>query len=417
MKRTVLLLLLIVGCGSAAHIQAQGTSQRSAAAYVEEVNQTLRDAGRVDISEMDAEAAQARAKRLAAQYAAQAKASEPKGLERAYLGYLYSLAEDADNAIAVFREVINDSSLIEEQKQEIRIYLISQLTRQGRMPEAEAALEAIPKTSFNADETLSRAHMGLSIAYTRQGPMDKALAHQEHAVAMARKSGLIPLIWLTACHLSEIYVALGRQADALKLLTEAKTELEQQTRYASGELAENLGNALKYITTGLEHLQLLDNPAPEIAAVKWLEEAPTTLAQLKGKVVAVELWAAWCPDCRGLIPSLREWATRYGKDGLKIISVTRYYGYNGQHANVASKAEEEAFLVKFKRMRNMPYGAAMDDGQKSFDAYHVMSIPTVALIDRAGRVRFVFTWHDNPYLCEFVIKKLLTEPAASANTN
>jgi thiol-disulfide isomerase/thioredoxin len=147
--------------------------------------------------------------------------------------------------------------------------------------------------------------------------------------------------------------------------------------------------------------------------VKWIKETSTTLAALRGQVVALEFWAAWCPDCRGLIPDLRHWHTRYAKDGLKILAVTRYYQYNGREVGHASPAEEESFLLKFKQGRSLPYGVAMDDGQRSFDTYHVRSIPTVALIDRGGRVRLVFTWNDNPALAEYVIKRLLAEPPVS----
>jgi thiol-disulfide isomerase/thioredoxin len=415
MKSKALLLVFIFFCGVVKSTPAQGTGQRSPADYVKEIEQILRDAGRADISELDAEAGQSRARQLAAQYATKVKASRPSGIDQIYLGYLYSLANDVDNALATLRQALSDATVDEEYKQEVRLYLIRKLSELGRIQEAEAALEVVPKTAIHADRTISQAHMMLAIVYTKLGQMEKALNHLEQAMAAAQKSGLISQIWTTAVSLAQFYVALNRQADASTLLRQLKTDWERQTRYASGESAKTLESALKHINSGLAHLELLDKPAPEIATVKWLGEPPTTLAQLRGKVVALELWAAWCPDCRGLIPALRDWATHYAKDGFKLVAVTRYYGYNGREAGVASKEEEETFLVKFKRMRNLPYGTAIDDGQRSFDAYSVTGIPTVAIIDRAGRVRLVFTWHDNPYLCEFVIKKLLAEPAPSGN--
>lgn len=417
MKLRRLLLLMVLLCVSMTPAQPQKPAQRTAAEYVQEINQVLRDADRADLTELDANAAQARAKKLAAQYAAQVKATQPAGLDRAYLGYLLSLADDLDNAIAVFREVLNDAGFIDEHKQEVRLHLIRKLCERGRLPEAQALVEAIPKTAFNADETFAQAYQALAIALTKQEQLDQALELEEKAMAAARQSGLIPLIWTNARWLGEIYVAVGRTADAIKLLSTVKADLDRQKRFASGESAEVLENSLNYVNAGLAQFEMIGKPAPEFAAVKWLEEAPSTLVQLKGKVVGIELWAAWCSNCRAFAPSLRDWATRFGKDGFKIVAVTRYYGFNGQEIGSASKAAEEAFLTKFKRNRGLPYGTALDDGQKSFDAYHVQGIPTLALVDRQGVLRFVFSWHENPALCQYVIKKLLAEPAAAVSNN
>jgi thiol-disulfide isomerase/thioredoxin len=380
---------------------------------VQEVAQLLRDAERADISELDADAQRQRARQAAAKYATTVKASNPTGADHLWLGYLYQLANDAEKAIATYRAVLEDKSLIDEHKQQARLFLIEQLSGSSHLEDAEAVLTAIPDNAFNADETRAQGHVTLAIAHTKQGQMEKALHHQEQAVAAARKSGLIPWMWLTAGALAQMYVALERKAEAAKLLDEWKAYLDRQARLSGGNLSEAMETALRQIETARAQLEMINKPAPEITVVKWIKETSTTLAALRGQVVALEFWAAWCPDCRGLIPDLRHWHTRYAKDGLKILAVTRYYQYNGREVGHASPAEEESFLLKFKQGRSLPYGVAMDDGQRSFDTYHVRSIPTVALIDRGGRVRLVFTWNDNPALAEYVIKRLLAEPPVS----
>lgn len=393
--------------------RAQGVTERPAVELVQDVTQQLRDANRADLSEEEAQAARDRAQQRALQYAAALKARDPKGVDKFYLGYLYALAGRTDDALALYRDVIGDASLVPEERERVRLNLIEKLSQAGRLKEAEAEVAAISDRAFNADEVRASAFHMLAIAETAAGRLDAAVAHEEKSLEAARRSGIIPLISRAAWALAQLYVAVGRIEDAKRMLTEVRDEFGRQS-VVGGDAAQTLQKSAGYIKSALAQLEMLNRPAPEIIPAKWLGEEPTTLAGLKGKVVALEFWAAWCPDCRGMIPHLREWATRYQKEGLKILTITRYYGFNGRELGRATREEEETFLIHFKGLRRLPYGTALDDGQRSFDLYSVTWVPTIAIIDRTGRIRFVFTWHENPALCEMMIKKVLAEPVGAS---
>lgn len=413
-----ILLVLAATAGAWVGPQAGGSSQspaeRPAVEYVQEVTQLLREANRADLSEQEAKAARARVQQQALQYATAVKARQPRGLEKFYLGYLYAVADRTDEALTLFREVVADDTVGPEERERVRLNVIEKLCQAGRLKEAEAEAAAISDRAFNAEEVRAGAFHLLAIAATTASQVDAAVAYEERSLEAARKSGIIPLISRSAWALAQLYVAVGRVPDAAQVLGEVKAEFERQS-VIGGDAAQTLQKSAGYIKSALSQLEMLGKPAPEIITVKWLEEEPTTLARLKGKVVALEFWAAWCPDCRGMIPHLRDWAARYEKDGLKILTVTRYYGFNGREVGRATREEEETFLIHFKRLRQLPYGTAIDDGQRSFDLYSVTWVPTIAIIDRAGRVRFVFTWHENPALCEMMIKKILGEPVQSSS--
>ncbi len=413
-------LLLLVGFSASLSsteerwpVFGQTTTERSAAQYVEEVHQLLREAGRADIAESEATTLRQRAQELARQYAARLKGRNLSSEDRFHLGYLYYLADDVENMIAVFRDLLNDRALSEEDRQRLRLYLIEKYCEGGRVKEAEEERAAISPGAFNAKEVMAAASMRLAIAHTRAGQLEQALRAQEQAYEAARESGLVPLTWKTARALAELYAALGRIPDSRALLQRLKGELERQTAWAEGETLQMLTRTVSQIESTLRQLELIGKPAPEITVAKWLEESPTTLSALRGRVVALEFWAAWCPDCRGLIPHLRAWATRYDKEGLKVLAVTRYYGFNGREVGRASKEEEEQFLIRFRRLRDLPYGTALDEGQRSFEIYHVTWVPTIAIVDRTGRIRYIFTWNENPSLCEWMIQRVLNEPATS----
>lgn len=413
MRRTAVKLLLVLlgvgvgACGRAAF--AQAAAERSVAEYLEEVQHLLREAGRADLAEKDAAAMRERARHLARQYAARLRGKALEGVERFQLGYLYYLADDVENMVAVFRDVMNDRALSEEDRQRVRLYLIEKYCESGRLAEAEAERAAIAPQAFNASEVMALAAMRLAIAYTQAGQLERALQEQQKAYEAARGSGIVPLTWKAARALAELSAALGKHDESRAVLSHLKAELQRQLPWAQGEALQMLARTIAQIESTLAQLELIGKPAPEIAVAQWIEESPVRLADLRGRVVALEFWAAWCPDCRGMIPHLRAWAARYEKDGLKVLAVTRYYGFNGREVGRASKEEEERFLAEFKRLRELPYGTALDDGQRSFDTYFVTWVPTIVIIDRAGRIRHIFTWNDNPSLCEWMIRQIVSE--------
>ena len=61
-------------------------------------------------------------------------------------------------------------------------------------------------------------------------------------------------------------------------------------------------------------------PAPELTNDTWLNvDAPLRLADLRGKVVIVEMWTFGCINCQHVMPSLKEWHAKYKDQGLVII--------------------------------------------------------------------------------------------------
>ena len=150
---------------------------------------------------------------------------------------------------------------------------------------------------------------------------------------------------------------------------------------------------------------------PDIQAAAWIDQTPVQLADLRGKVVLLDFWATWCVPCRQTIPKLNALHRKYGARGLVVLGLTDFEG--NIEGSAASRAEETAYLRRFKREKGIAYGFAVSDDKKTALNYGVVSIPTAVLLDRRGRVRFITISadEDEAALLTKMVVKLLDEPA------
>jgi len=62
--------------------------------------------------------------------------------------------------------------------------------------------------------------------------------------------------------------------------------------------------------------------APDFRAKVLGRDRYKTLADYKGQVVLLNIWATWCEPCRVEIPSLERLEKEYGAKGLKLVAVS-----------------------------------------------------------------------------------------------
>jgi thiol-disulfide isomerase/thioredoxin len=56
------------------------------------------------------------------------------------------------------------------------------------------------------------------------------------------------------------------------------------------------------------------------------KSGPVTLAQYKGKVVVLNLWATWCPPCLKELPALDRLAALMNGGDVVVLAVSQGYG-------------------------------------------------------------------------------------------
>lgn len=194
---------------------------------------------------------------------------------------------------------------------------------------------------------------------------------------------------------AEFHKKNGEIDEAVKVLKQAQKELKNR-------------NSINKIRLLLKKYNTFGKPAPEISAAYWFNTKKRDLQAFRGKVVVLDFFATWCIPCRYFIPSLNDLYEKYKAKGLEIICYTKLYGISYSDDKVSKrkvKPEEELKLMKqFIRKFKMKFPVAVAENSDAFRAYGVRGMPTVAVIDREGRLTAMSL---NKSSLETVIKRLL----------
>ena len=97
------------------------------------------------------------------------------------------------------------------------------------------------------------------------------------------------------------------------------------------------------------------------------------LADLHGKVVVLNFWASWCPECLAEIDALSALTEKYRSKGVVVLSIS--LDKNEQ----ALRAFLEAHPVKFPVMLDR-------EGDMFVRKYAVRGLPATIIIDRQGTI-------------------------------
>jgi peroxiredoxin len=121
---------------------------------------------------------------------------------------------------------------------------------------------------------------------------------------------------------------------------------------------------------------LKGQPAPEFA-LKDLQGKEVRLADYKGKIVVLNVFAHWCGPCRQEAPELEKdlWQAYKARD-VVVLGVATW-----ARDNPTKRAEE--FAREFK----LTFPVLVDAENKVAEMYKVSGVPTTFIIDREGIVR------------------------------
>ena len=132
--------------------------------------------------------------------------------------------------------------------------------------------------------------------------------------------------------------------------------------------------------TGPSDVNGTNAPALEkiAGATAWINSAPLSASDLRGKVVLVDFWTYSCINCLRTLPYIKAWNEKYKNDGLVIIGV---------HTPEFAFEKDEANVRKAVKDLGITYPVAMDNNYRIWRNFQNEYWPADYLIDAQGHVR------------------------------
>ena len=140
--------------------------------------------------------------------------------------------------------------------------------------------------------------------------------------------------------------------------------------------------------------------APELVKGDWINSEPLKLKDLRGRVVLIDFWTFGCYNCRNTLPFIKGWHDRYHDKGLTVVGV---------HSPEFDDERKVENLRREVASLGIRYPVVTDNDYLTWKAYNVEAWPTIFLLDKQGRIRWMHVGEGDYDEAERLIEKLLAE--------
>ena len=127
----------------------------------------------------------------------------------------------------------------------------------------------------------------------------------------------------------------------------------------------------------ITRLPAAERDKPGDVSGETLDGEQVALSDYAGKVVVLNVWAAWCPPCRAEAPELSAAAKELTPQGVVFLGID-------------SRDSNKAAARAFERRAGTPYPSIWDPSGRTLLAFRgtltPTSIPSTVIIDKQGRV-------------------------------
>lgn len=141
--------------------------------------------------------------------------------------------------------------------------------------------------------------------------------------------------------------------------------------------------------------------------MKTIEGKPFNLSSLKGKVVVLDFWASWCPDCRHDMPDVKRIYDKF-KDNADFVGVSFDTDKAAWKKTVDKYGIGYTQVSELKKMRET----------EIYKTYGISWIPSYVVVDADGKVLLstVLTWKLEKKLMELFPDERKYERSVSNTT-
>ena len=140
----------------------------------------------------------------------------------------------------------------------------------------------------------------------------------------------------------------------------------------------------------------IGDTAPDFT-LKDLQGNNLNLTEQRGQIIVINFWASWCGPCRKEMPYLQKIHEKYSALGVAV------WGVNVEQENQAGRD----FLADL----TLTFPIFFDQSNTISASYQVEAMPTTVIVDRDGKIRYVFRGFKDGYDKKYVkaIKTLIRE--------
>ncbi len=115
-----------------------------------------------------------------------------------------------------------------------------------------------------------------------------------------------------------------------------------------------------------------NHPAPAFQALR-LDGTVAGLADYRGKVILLNVWATWCGPCRAEMPSMERLQQRFANSDFQVVAVS-------------VDQERSAVVRQFAQELNLTFDILHDPTGEIQAVYRTSGVPESWVIDRDGTI-------------------------------
>jgi hypothetical protein len=144
--------------------------------------------------------------------------------------------------------------------------------------------------------------------------------------------------------------------------------------------------------------ELIGSAAAPLTAAVWINGNPLPAEDWKGKVILLDVWAAFIEPTPAVFAFCKSLNEKYREEGLQIIGVTRYFNVRWDFTAEAPRLvrdrvpadEEKDALQLFLEKQKVDWPTMIvDDPKQLQENYAVSQLPFSVVIDRKGNIRML----------------------------
>lgn len=155
-----------------------------------------------------------------------------------------------------------------------------------------------------------------------------------------------------------------------------RASLQHSARLGPALLATLLVVGTSYLASAQEATKnFIMHPTPKpVAAISFVDDQGQTrsLADFKGKIVVLNIWATWCVPCRKEMSSLDRLQTALGSPDFAVVPISIDRG----GMSIVSKFYSDTGIVRLAKF--------IDTTGQIVRAVGVLGLPATLIIDRTG---------------------------------